>query len=359
MGTTQSGPVVRPDELTIFCEELFVAAGVPRPEAVVVAASLVDANLIGLDSHGVSRVADYLGRLDKGLIEPQTRLEVVAETAGTAVIDAHNGWGQVASQRAVELAVAKAREVGVAWIGVRNSNHNGTARFWTSKIAGAGMVALSGTNGSPVMAPFGSLDESLGTNPISVAVPSSGDVPVVLDMATSAQARGKILLAAKNEEPIPEGWALTKDGYPTTDPHEAWEGILLPAAGPKGSGLAMMVDILSGVLTGANFGATMPRMYTDPAPQLLGHLFIALDVEAFMPLEEFRRRMGDREQQTRGSRPVPGSEAVFMPGDLEAAKHQTHSRVGIAISEAVHDELLELAGRLGVPPLNVTERSGG
>lgn len=359
MRTTQSGPVVRPDQLTAFCEELFVAAGVPRPEAVIVAASLVDANLIGLDSHGVSRVADYLGRLDKGLIEPQTRLEIVSEAAGTALIDAHNGWGQVASQRAVELAIAKARKVGVAWIGVRNSNHNGTARFWTSKIADAGMVALSGTNGSPVMAPFGGLDESLGTNPISVAAPSSGDVPVVLDMATSAQARGKILLAAKNDEPIPEGWALTKDGYPTTDPHEAWEGILLPAAGPKGSGLAMMVDILSGVLTGANFGATMPRMYADPAPQLLGHFFVALDVEAFMPLEEFRRRMGDREQQTRGSRAVPGSEAVFMPGDLEAAKHHMQSRDGISISKAVHDELIALAGHVGVAPLNVTETSSG
>ena len=178
-------------------------------------------------------------------------------------------------------------------------------------------------------------------------------------MATSAQARGKILLAAKNDEPIPEGWALTKEGYPTTDPHEAWEGILLPAAGPKGSGLAMMVDILSGVLTGANFGATMPRMYADPAPQLLGHFFIALDVEAFMSLEDFRSRMGDREEQTRGSRPVPGSEAVLMPGDLEAARHQTHSRDGIVISKAVHDELLGLAGRLGVPPLAVTERRGG
>ena len=359
MGTTHSGPVVRPDELTLFCEELFVAAGVPRSEAALVAASLVDANLIGLDSHGVSRVADYLGRLKKGLISPQTALEVVAESAGTALIDAHNGWGQVASQRAVEVAVGKARDVGVAWIGVRNSNHNGTARFWTSRIAQAGMVGISGTNGSPVMAPFGGLDESLGTNPISIAVPSSGEVPVVLDMATSAQARGKILLAAKNDEPIPEGWALTKEGYPTTDPHEAWEGILLPAAGPKGSGLAMMVDILSGVLTGASFGATMPRMYADPSPQMLGHFFVAVDVEAFMPLKEFRERMGVREEQTRESRPVPGSDRVLMPGDLEAERHAQHSREGIVISPAVHAELLELAERLGVPALVAGERSVG
>lgn len=348
MGTTQTGRVVRAADLSNFCVELFVAAGVPRSEAEIISASLVDANLIGLDSHGVSRVSDYLGRLEKGLLNPQTRIEVLAESSGTALLDAHNGWGQVVSQRAVEIAVAKAREVGVSWVGVRNSNHNGTARFWTQRIAEAGMVGLSGTNGSPVMAPFGGLDESLGTNPISIAVPSSTGVPVVLDMATSAQARGKILLAAKNDEPIPEGWALTRDGYPTTDPHAAWEGILLPAAGPKGSGLAIMVDILSGVLTGANFGATMPRMYADPAPQLLGHFFVAVDVEAFMPLEVFRSRMADRERQTRGSRPVPGSDAVLMPGDVEAAKHERHLGEGIVLSRAVHQELVELAGRLGV-----------
>jgi LDH2 family malate/lactate/ureidoglycolate dehydrogenase len=181
-----------------------------------------------------------------------------------------------------------------------------------------------------------------------MAVPSSTGRPVVLDMATSAQARGKILVAAKNGDPIPEGWALDKDGNPTTDAQAAWDGILLPMAGPKGSGLAIMIDVLAGVLSGASFGATMPRMYADPEPQRLGHFFLAVDVGALMPLEEFRQRMSVRERETREGAPAPGFETVLMPGDLEAGKTARQLAEGILISPAIHDELRATARRYGV-----------
>jgi LDH2 family malate/lactate/ureidoglycolate dehydrogenase len=335
-------------DLRRFCSDVLAGAGLPREEADVVADSLVHANLAGLPSHGVSRLNDYLTRLDKGLIEKETRVEVVKESPTTALLDANNGWGQVVSRKAVEMAADKAREYGSAWIGVRNSNHYGTAAYWTTKLASEGMVGISCTNGSPVMAAFGSRQPSLGTNPISIAVPSPSGRPVVLDMSTSAQARGKILVAAKNKEPIPEGWAITRDGLPTTDAMEAWEGTILPLGGPKGSGLAIMIDVLSGVLTGALFGAQMPRMYDDPAPQNLGHLFAAIDVEAMLPMEQFLSRMDEKERETRESPPAAGFDEVLMPGDVEYRKAEEYRRDGVPLSAEIHRELESTAERYGV-----------
>jgi LDH2 family malate/lactate/ureidoglycolate dehydrogenase len=230
--------------LRAFCEEVFAAAGLPEQDAEVIADSLVHANLTGVHSHGVSKVNDYLTRLDKNLVTKETNISVVRESATTALLDAGNGWGQIVSQKAVEMAVEKAKQYGSSWIGVRNSNHYGTAAYWTSQIAAQGMIGISMTNTSPVMVPFGSKVPTLGTNPICIAVPSPSGKPIMLDMATSNQARGKITLAAKIGKPIPSDWAITIDGQETTDPQEALKGSLLPFGGAKGSGLAMMVDIL-------------------------------------------------------------------------------------------------------------------
>ncbi|AHY46993.1 Malate/L-lactate dehydrogenase [Rubrobacter radiotolerans] len=340
---------VKEKELQEFCTEVLKAAGVPGDDAGIVAASLVDADLAGTGSHGVTRMSDYLGRMEQGLVSPVTKIDLVRETPSTALLDANDGWGQVASERAVELAVRKAGEVGSAWVGVRNSNHNGTAAYWTEKIARQGMVGICSMNTSPVMAAHGSKRPTLGTNPLSIAVPSSSGRPVVLDMATSNQARGKIILAAKNDDPIPEGWAITQEGLPTTDAKEALKGSVLPLGGPKGSGLAIMLDILSGVLTGASFGASMPRMYDDPAPQRVGHIFSAIDIEVFMPPDEFLARMDEKERETREGPPAPGFERVRMPGDGRHERQAERRAHGIPLSREVYAELLDLAGRYGVP----------
>jgi LDH2 family malate/lactate/ureidoglycolate dehydrogenase len=314
MAETTRGVRVDWKALRSFCEEVLVAAGVPEKDALIVAASLVDADLAGMKSHGVTRLNDYLLRMEQGLMTPTTKLDVVRETPSTALLDANDGWGQVASDRAVELVVEKAREVGSAWVGVRNSNHNGTAAYWTMMIAREGMVGICSMNTSPVMAAHGSKRPTLGTNPLSIAVPSSSGRPVVLDMATSNQARGKIILAAKNNDPIPEGWAITSEGLPTTDAKEALKGSVLPLGGPKGSGLAIMLDILTGVLTGAEFGAKMPRMYDDPQPQRVGHMFSAISVEAFMPMTEFLSRMTRKSGRRGRDRPHPVSRGSRCPG---------------------------------------------
>jgi LDH2 family malate/lactate/ureidoglycolate dehydrogenase len=350
MAETRRPMRVEWEALREFCEEVLGAAGVPRKDARIVAASLVDAELSGMKSHGVTRLNDYLLRMEQGLMTPATKLDVVRETPSTALLDANDGWGQVASERAVELVVEKAREVGSAWVGVRNSNHNGTAAYWTMKIARQGMVGICSMNTSPVMAAYGSRRPTLGTNPLSIAVPSSSGSPVVLDMATSNQARGKIILAAQNDDPIPEGWAITGEGLPTTEAKEALKGSVLPLGGPKGSGLAIMLDILTGVLTGAEFGAKMPRMYDDPKPQRVGHMFSAISVEAFMPMTEFLSRMDEKEQETRQGPPAPGFESVSMPGDGTHARMATYRHNGIPLTEEVYADLLAAAARYGVSP---------
>ena len=361
MGETRRGVRVRWDALRTFCEEVLVAAGVPHNDARIVADALVDADLAGMKSHGVTRLNDYLLRMEQGLMTPTTRVDVVRETPSTVLLDANDGWGQVASERAVELVVAKARDVGSAWVGVRNSNHNGTAAYWTMKIAREGMVGICSMNTSPVMAAHGSRRPTLGTNPLSIAAPSSSGLPVVLDMATSNQARGKIILAAKNNEPIPEGWAITGEGLPTTDAKEALKGSVLPLGGPKGSGLAIMLDILTGVLTGAEFGAEMPRMYDDPQPQRVGHMFSAISVEAFMPVAEFLSRMDQKERETREGPPAPGFERVSMPGDGTHERMATHREHGIPLTDEVYADLLVAAERYGVSPgtLESGKISGG
>jgi LDH2 family malate/lactate/ureidoglycolate dehydrogenase len=350
MAEITRGVRVEWEALREFCKEVLWAAGVPGKDAGIVASSLVDADLSGMKSHGVTRLNDYLLRMEQGLMTLTTEIDVVRETASTALLDANDGWGQVASERAVELVVEKAREVGSAWVGVRNSNHNGTAAYWTMKIAREDMVGICSMNTSPVMAAHGSKRPTLGTNPLSIAVPSSSGRPVVLDMATSNQARGKIILAAKNNDPIPEGWAITSDGLPTTDAQQALKGSVLPLGGPKGSGLAIMLDILTGVLTGAEFGAKMPRMYDDPQPQRVGHMFSAISIEAFMPMTEFLSRMDQKEQETREGPAAPGFEQVSMPGDGTHERMATHREEGIPLTTEVYADLLAAAERYGVSP---------
>ena len=350
MAETRSGVRIDWKALQSFCEEVLGAAGVPEEDARIVAAALVDADLSGMKSHGVTRLNDYLLRMEQGLMTPVTKIDVVRETPSTALLDANDGWGQVASERAVELVVEKAREVGSAWVGVRNSNHNGTAGYWSVKIAREDMVGICSMNTSPVMAAHGSRRPTLGTNPLSIAVPSSSGRPVVLDMATSNQARGKIILAANNNDSIPEGWAITSEGLPTTDAKEALKGSVLPLGGPKGSGLAIMLDVLTGVLTGAEFGAQMPRMYDDPQPQRVGHMFSAISIEAFMPIAEFLSRMDQKEEETRQGPPAPGFERVAMPGDGTHERTAAHREYGIPLTAEVYADLLSAAERYGVSP---------
>ena len=338
---------VNADQLRRFCSEV-LSKSIPYEEAEVVADNLVEADLLGFYSHGVSKVTDYLKRMEDGLIEKETKVTVNNQTKTTATFDANNGWGQVVSVQAMNSAIDMALEYGTGFTGVKNSNHFGITSYYTQLAAKRGCIGFATTNASGLMVPFGSKEPSLGTNPISFAIPvGEGKNPVVLDMSTGNTARGKITLAKKMGKKIPEDWAITKDGKQTTDATEALAGYLLPM-GPKGSGLAIVVDILSGVLTGALFGSNVPRMYEDPEPQRLGHFFGAINIEAFMPLELFYQRMEERVSQTVNSAPMDGFNRVYMPGELEAEKKQDQLENGINLPDEIIAELEKTGQRFNV-----------
>ncbi|KIL52130.1 Ldh family oxidoreductase [Jeotgalibacillus soli] len=339
--------IVDVGKLRAFCTNV-LAQSIPKEEAAIVADNLVEADLLGISSHGVCKVADYLKRMEDGLIERKTEILYTSKTKTTALYDASNGWGQVVSVKAMEKVIDMALEYGTGFVGVKNSNHFGITSYYTKMAAERGCIGIATTNASGLMVPFGSREPSLGTNPISIAVPAGpGKEPVVLDMSTGNTARGKITLAQKTGGTIPEDWAITKDGNPTIDPREALEGYLLPM-GAKGSGLAIMVDILSGVLTGALFGSSVPRMYEDKKPQNLGHSFAAISIEAFVEITEFYERMDRKIAETVNSQPMAGFDRVYMPGEVEAEKKRLYVENGVPLSYEIYEELKKTGEKYSV-----------
>ncbi|MFZ5817294.1 MAG: Ldh family oxidoreductase [Bacillota bacterium] len=326
---------------------LLQRAGVPAGDAEEVARHLLFAELRGVSSHGLCRLPLYLQRLEAGGMERRAEPEIVRECPVSALVDGHNGLGQVVARRAAELAARKAKAAGMAAVAVRNSNHCGCLAYYTLPMAEEGLIGFATTNAMATMPPHGGAEPFLGTNPISLAAPAGYNAPFVLDMAASQAARGKILSAAQAGREIPEGWALSRSGEPTTDPLEALQGLVLPMAGPKGSALAFMVEILAGILPGALVGPAIPR---EPGEaQGVGHFFLALRPDLFLPVEEFRRRMDRMMGQARQVRPLPGEKGVLLPGEIERLRTAENERLGIPLPPGLRAELEELAVRYGLP----------
>jgi LDH2 family malate/lactate/ureidoglycolate dehydrogenase len=339
------------ESLTSLVEQIFAVTGTTLTESQLLAHSLVDANLNGVDSHGVVRVTAYLQRMKAGDVKPGAPLQWMRDFKAAAVLDAGNGWGQTAANCAMEKSIEKAKMYGIGMVVVRNSNHIGTCAYWTKMAAAQGCVGYASTNSSPVVTAWGASVPTLGTNPFSFAVPTSATgehPPIVLDMATSEVARGKIIVAAHEGRSIPETWALDATGNPTTDPKEAMFGSLLPFGGAKGSGISLIVDILCGVLSGANYGARVSDMYGDGGPQNLGQVFISIDVGTFLDPDEFYVRMQDRVDMTKNSAPSGKSE-VFLPGEIERNKWDERMKNGIPLELSLYDELKQLSTDLAIP----------
>jgi LDH2 family malate/lactate/ureidoglycolate dehydrogenase len=340
-----------PESLRTFASRCLQAAGAPVADADTVAENLTDAHLRGVDSHGVTRLIKiYVERLEAGIVNPRPQPRIVHEAPGMALVDADNGLGAVAGSYAMRVCLEKARGAGTAWVGVHNSNHFGACAFYTNRIAAEGMVGIALTNAPATMAPWGGIEPYLGTNPIGFSVPTRDGTPISVDMATSVAARGYILLAAAKGEPIPAGWAQDKRGQPTTDAKEALEGTVLPMAGHKGYALALMIDLLSGVLTGAGFGRLIGQLYGDfQHPQNVGHLIGAIDIQHFLPLDQFYDRIDRMAAEIRSIPRAEGVARIFLPGDIEAAKAEQRQREGIPVAEPIRQQLAELGRRLGVP----------
>lgn len=341
------GRVIDPALLAGFAARCLEAVGVSPDDAALVAEHLVEADLRGLDSHGLSRLPVYVRRIGKGLMEPRTGPEIVRETPVAALMDARHGLGIVVADRAMRIAAAKAKEVGMGCVGVRNSTHCGFLAFYTRRAALEDLIAFAFTNAAASQAPWGGREPYFGTNPLSVGIPRRDGPPIVVDMATTVAARGKIRLAAQKGERIPEGWAIDREGRPTTDPRAAMEGLILPVGGPKGYGLALLVDVLSGVLTGGVFGPEVGALAEDRR-QRVGHFFLALRADLFVPLDQFLGSVEEMARQIKACPPMVGFERVLLPGEPEEIRSESNRRAGITMSEAVVRELEALGEELGV-----------
>lgn len=347
-----SSPHVFPvDQLQTFAARCFQACGMAPGDAELVAANLVLADLRGVASHGVTRIPIYAERLQRGVVNARARPVVVADAGALLLVDGDNGAGAVVSHFANGLAMDRARELGSCIVSVRRSNHHGICSAYAMQAAEQGLIGVVATNASRSMAVAGGREAVIGTNPIAFAVPRAGQPPLVLDMATAVVARGRIVEMAKRHEPIPAGWALDADGNSTTDAAAAERGVVLPVGGAKGSGLAVMVELLCSVLSGATLGPRIPNLYKDyERPQDIGHLFVVVD-----PQRIGRDDVALQAQVLAGllksSVPAAGVAEVLMPGEPEARLQAQRAEAGVPLPDNVVQELQDWAQRLGVPAL--------
>ena len=339
---------INPEHLTEFAAAVYVEAGMPDADAWLVADTLVQADLWGHQSHGVLRLGWYLERIRNGVMSPVTDPEFAVDAGAVAVIDGRNGVGQVLAERARKEAVRRAKEHGIAVVGVRSSNHFGTCMYYTRLGALDGCVMLLTTNGGPAMAPWGGCRKIIGTNPWSVAAPAGKFSPLLVDMANTGVARGKIYLARNQQMPIPPGWALNSQGEPTTDPTEAIEGIILPMAEHKGYAIAVMVDMLSGVLTGSGFLSEVNSPYKTAEKSNCGHLMVAMNIAAFQPLEQFEARMEAFINEIKSVPLAKGHSEVFYPGEIEARSAVRCRREGLLLAAETLADLRRIAGETGL-----------
>jgi uncharacterized oxidoreductase len=343
-------PKIPAERLEEIGRALFIAAGTPEEEATLVMRHIVGANLVGHDSHGVIQIPTYIERVKVGHIVPAAPWVIVKESPTTTVVDGHWGFGYVVNERAMRLTIEKAEKSNVAAATVFRQGHIGRLSSYTQMAARAGMIGLitADSGRSPkAVAPFGGREARLGTNPISMAIPSDLDGPLYLDMATSAAAAGKIALAVARNQPVPDGWVIGSDGKPTNDPRQLRQGgALLPLGGPdggyKGTGLAVMVEILCGLLTGLGFGVEPTGRHND------GCFMAVFKVDAFRPLGEFKREIGEFIKYLKETPPAEGSSGVLYPGEIEHQREQDRRKNGIDVEDATWDKIKSLAQDYGL-----------
>lgn len=336
-------PTLTAEQLRILGDQIFRAAGVSDGIARRVSESLVEANLTGHDSHGVIRIPQYLEFLREGKTDPEAQLEILSETATTALLDAHWAFGQVAAAAGMRLAIDKAREHRVGIVSIRKSAHIGRLGEYSVMASDEGFVGLVLCNSSSLATPYGGMRRLLSSNPMSCAVPAAGRGAFLLDFATTACAEGKVRFAREKGDAVPEGWILTKEGYPTTDPQDLYDGgMLLPMGQHKGYALNLLVDILGGILSG--HGATSSADYSHGN----GVMMMAIDIEVFCPLDRFQQEVANLLDRAKAVPPAPGFSEVLVPGEPEARSKEARLQDGIPVPEKVWQDILGAARDLGV-----------
>jgi len=359
------GLVVQIDALLAWTRSVFLALGTPEDIAADVADVIVAADVRGIASHGTARLARYVKLVDAGMVDPAARPSVVRSRPALSLLDAANGWGHHAGRVAMDRAVAGAAEAGTSIVVVRNSSHFGIAGWYAMRAASRGMIGIALTNTSPLVAPTRGRTAMIGTNPIAVAAPAGRHGQLVLDMATSTVPRGRIEVAARRGEAIPHGWAIAPDGISTTSPEEALDGALQPLGGReetggyKGYGLSLVVDLLTGVLAGTQFGPNVVDLFSPTGRSDLGQLFGAIDIDAVAARDEFETRLETYIDQLASTPSAHGAAGpVIYPGQPEAERTARSRAEGIVVDRAHFDSLARLAVRFGIPEPAATPRRG-
>ncbi len=338
-------------ELKSFTQEILASIKVPCPKASLMAESLVAANLRGVDSHGVLLLPYYVDQLRSGNIDAEAEGQVVAESGGCLLYEGHHGIGQYISDICCGHAIRLAGAHGLGMVVARNSNHFGAAAFWAQRISAAGLAGLVTANASPVVAPWQGREGRIGTNPICLSIPSTGAGGWLLDMATTTVAKNRIVkAAATGQAAIPQGWAMDSQGVPTQDTQQALRGLLMPLGGYKGSGLGMMVEILSAVLSGGAMSSEVGGLHIMDRRMGTSQSFLAIDVARFLPLDEFQSRMEHLVRTVKSTLPAQGYDEVLVAGDPEWRAEERRLRDGIPIEAGVWERLTSLAAQAGVSP---------
>ncbi|KAK3906085.1 Malate/L-lactate dehydrogenase [Staphylotrichum tortipilum] len=349
MAETASSIVVKHPDAEAFVASLLEASGVPTKNAKIVAWGLVQADLRGVESHGINRIPSYLARTRNGVLDPKAEPTITQVTPVVAQVDGNNGFGFPAAHAAMETAISMAQTFGIGMVSVKHSNHFGMSAWIVRQAVDAGMMSLVFTNSSPALPVWGGKSQLMGVSPIACGAPGGeNSIPFILDMAPSVAARGKIHKALRRGEKIPKGWALDEEGKPTDDPERALKGVMLPMGGPKGSALAIMMDVFSGVLSGSAFAGGVTSPYDMSAPGDVGHFIVALKPDLFMGLDEFRQRMDVLYQRVVGSDKMEGVDRIYFPGEIEQLTEERRIREGIPFVQAEIDALNAEAARLGV-----------
>lgn len=324
--------------------DVFRHAGLSLEDAGMASRILVEADMMGVGTHGVLRLDSYTDRLRSGGMNRNARITVDKRSPSLALVDGDNGLGPVVGSKALNAAIEMAGDTGMAYVGCRNSNHFGALAAYAIQACEAGFVFMGGTNASTTICPWGGREARIGNNPVSIAAPCRNGFHFILDMAMSVVARGKIRAARDNGTPIPVGWAVDKSGLPTTDPVDALAGFLLPVGGYKGSGFSMAVDMLSGVLTGGRFLTGISSWADNPeAPSGIGHFFVLIDPDKLIGHESFAAAMDRFQDIVLGTPPAVESNPVVLPGQIEQARRRKALTEGIEISSALLASIKALA----------------
>ncbi|THW21555.1 Malate/L-lactate dehydrogenase [Aureobasidium pullulans] len=340
-------------EAHAYVKSILEVNGVSPEHASIVADCLVAADLRGVDTHGVNRIPSYVARIRQGVLDPKAEPELKEITPVVAQVDGKNGFGFVSAKLGMAKAIDMAKVFGIGMVSVKHSNHFGMSAWVVQQALDAGLMSLVFTNSSPALPVWGGKSKLMGVSPIACGAPGN-DHPFILDMAPSIAARGKIYKAKRRGERIPKDWALDAEGRQTDDPSAALEGVMLPMGGPKGSALAIMMDVFSGVLSGSAFAGHVTNPYDPSRPADVGHFLVAIKPDLFMSMEDFKERMEYLYQRVVGSHKMAGVDRIYMPGELEQLVHEERSRSGIPYVEAEIEALNEEARRVGSREIKVT-----